>query len=622
LSDIWAMLSGDTPDPKRPAALVRPSQEVAKTSKLAKTSKTEVEKAAPTTITSWTTEQELLAREKALFVWSVCKLAREAGETEKDACALVAIKRDEYPRISVAGRKGQTAGRYQNFRNWKRALGKTKAGEPDQTNWIELISRRGERVYQRPGTEDFWINLSRLYLNENRMELKYAHQMAVRITEGDDHPSYEQARWYYREHMDQRAIALARYGVDDYKNKTAGFISRKAPKVDEGWVGDHHVLDIAVKVWNKETTQWESKRPWLSGWMDCCSWFLIGYHIRTEYPDREAVELSLESGLERNNNHPPKFGYIDNGKDYKAMGFARPKVDIAETDRQVDSVFGGLGIEQKFALPYNSRAKTIERFFREVCFKFAKAFDSYRGSHSRDRSDRADKAWDDVENLPTLGDVQRSFAAWLELIYHETPSQAKGNEGRTPRATRLKFGPYRPALDGVTIYKSFLRNVGERTVGRGGVIRALNRDYRADELLPLSAHTKRARVIVKVDPKDTDIAWVYDLDGREICKCVSKPMLDYFQDKDDTQSLEQMKEEQKRQRRELRTAKAIAAEAKDEGSFSAFLNPAIEAMGMREVESGPSDPKPKKPKSPKQPKLTKQEQEDIEALDSVLNDDF
>lgn len=508
-----------------------------------------------------------IARQKAAFVAEVFSLAKSKSIPQRDAAAIVASRTEQWNLLSAGGKRGASliAGKraWHNYRSWFAKLGKLEGTrKPDASNWRALLpAYAGSRDYVRPGDPRFWVVLARLYENPNQLSLQYAYDLAVAATESElppeSVPTCSACRHYYDRHADRKAVAIARNGEEWYRNNIAGYISRAAPEPDQIWIGDHHIFDCAVRIQDPESGQWRPVRPWLTGWMDWGTLWMHGKTIRPLPPNRDAIERSLREGLAGNDGHPPVHLYIDNGKDYKALGFSRPIMDKADEDR-VASVCQALACEVHFALPYNARAKVIERIFGIVCGKFSKLWPSYRGRSPEHRPAQASHYWNHPELLPTLEEFVAKFDQWLALVYHDAPSKGRILKGKSPLQARADIRRLRPRLEPMEIYRAFLRELPgkPRKIMRGGFVNALRREYRSDALFQLLS--KHTHVRVKVDPDDISTVWIYTLDGREVGPATCKPVLAPVTD-DDPVRIEQLREEQRRHQRQVRDAKTVSA---------------------------------------------------------------
>jgi len=524
-------------------------------------------------VRSGTPQEERVARQKAGFVADVLTLSTRDHVKQSDACAIVALRTDAYPDLLTAGKRGRSLleaeKAYHNYRSWKRSLGKTADGQLALGNWRALLPKyRNSRGYRRPGPSDFWTVLARIYEHPNKLSLRYAHKLAAlefrRVAGGGaEVPTIDQAAWYYSNHVDRKQVLIAREGEDWFRNRVAGHIDRDAPDPDEVWVGDHHVFDAGVRIWDKERCDWRAVRPWLTAWLDWGSLYFVGFQIRVLSPSRDPIERSLKRAVVRNQYRPPTHLYIDNGKDYKAKGFTRPCREADE--ERVSSICEALGCQPHFALPYNARAKIIERRFRDVCGWFSKLWPSYRGSSPETRPERAHEVWARPDQLPTLDEFAAAFERWLGALFHHEPSKGKVLQGRTPAEVRAAMHQARPPILPETAYKAFLRELPQpRKIRKGGCVRIYNRDYRSDALWQIQCNDE---VRVKLDPDDVSTVWIYTLDGREIGAATCKPSLPGMIDPRDKQSIEQLRAEERRTRRQIRAVKTGSAERRALGAY-------------------------------------------------------
>ena len=349
-------------------------------------------------------------------------------------------------------------------------------------------------------------------------------------------------------------MLIARHGVEWFNNNVAGYILREAPRVDECWFSDHHIFDAVIKVWDTEKGKWVPVRPWLTAWMDWGSLTFHGVHIRALSPNRDAIERALKQAVVKNGNRPPMHLYIDNGKDYTAC--------LNDDDKsRISSISSLLGCQVHFAIPYKARAKVIERIFGIVCVQFSKLWESYRGSTPEKRPVEADDAWKHPERLPTLDQFAAAFEQWLAAVYNRHPSQGEILKGQCPDEVRRHVQPLREPLDAQAIYKAFLRELpGPRKIGRGGMVRGLNRWYRGEVLWQALGRINEVRV--KIDPDDVSTAWVYTADGRElgpVREVQRLPALIAGTENETPQNIEALRSEMALQAHQRKEAKAQSA---------------------------------------------------------------
>jgi putative transposase len=410
---------------------------------------------------------------------------------------------------------------------------------------------------------------ARLYEHPNKLSLRSAYRysaLAWQKDQGAEPPTYDQVHHYYERYADRRAVLIAREGEEFARNRLVGFISRDAPRPDECWFSDHHIFDAPVRVWDSDRGCWLPCRPWLTAWMDWGSLYFHGVIIRACAPNRDSIERALRDGIEKNGRRPPIHLYIDNGKDYRSALQKTRMLDDGDVQR-VQSVGALLGCQTHFAIPYNARAKVIERMFGVVCGQFSKLWAGYRGGNPAERPETADAQWKHPDGLPTLEQFVSAFQQWLAVVYHHNPSEGQILKGRSPSAVREHARPLRDPLEASEIYRAFLREVpGERSIQTGGTVRALNRWYESEALWRLVGSNQKVRV--KVDPDNVAVAHIYTLDNREICQAAQVQRLPGLVTADTpAETVEQVREGNARQRRRLRELKAISAENRSLGRF-------------------------------------------------------
>ena len=112
------------------------------------------------------------------------------------------------------------------------------------------------------------------------------------------------------------------------------------------WGSDHHKMDVFVK-----NARGKVVRPWLTVFFDIRSNKVVGHIVREADPNATVVKQCLKQGILKYGI--PKEVYFDNRKDYKSKVFSR--------DYPL-SIANQLGIGNIYAMPYNAKAKSVERF--------------------------------------------------------------------------------------------------------------------------------------------------------------------------------------------------------------------------------------------------------------------
>lgn len=526
-------------------------------------------------------DAEKAAKRKAYFCDLVFNAATH-GVTLEQAAAAVAADND-WSDVTHGGRAiitVQTA--WRNYRKWSKQMGRVAGSKkPDVENWRSLVAgyhdpSKFKKNYVRPGSDLFWNGLRKLYENENKPSLRYCYSVASSIARKaglDDLPTYDQVKHWYTVHADKRAVAIAREGEEFARLNLIGFIEREAPAVDDAWFADHHIFDAAIKVWDEKAGAWKPVRPWLTAWLDWGSLDFTGVLVRAIDPNRDAIERCLKQAITGNGMIPPRHVYVDNGRDFKAAGFARTKED---DDTRFKSVCGLLNIKPIFAIPYNARAKVIERMFGIVCGQFSKLWKSYRGSTPDQRPESADAAWKDVESLPTLEQFDSAFRQWLQTFYRQTKSTGRILDGKSPAEMRAAAKPLRSPVSELDLHKAFLRALpgGARVIHAGGVVRALGRNFQHDALWQLMAKTRM--VVLKVDPDDVSRVFAFTEDGREIAELSEvKRVAGLAEDPMQIEALREQLKEKQRRMRELKSLRRLAlGRVRGEAAHAVFDLPA------------------------------------------------
>ena len=99
-------------------------------------------------------------------------------------------------------------------------------------------------------------------------------------------------------------------------------------------------------------------------YQDWKSTALVGFEVMLE-ENTQSIASALRNAI-INLGKIPKYVYQDNGKAFRAKYFI---------ENGLTGLFSNLGIEPIYAKPYNAKAKSIERFFREFQ-------DSFEGSNA------------------------------------------------------------------------------------------------------------------------------------------------------------------------------------------------------------------------------------------------
>ena len=309
------------------------------------------------------------------------------------------------------------------------------------------------------------------------------------------------ANWFKKNNYDK--WILARDGEKALSDKVEPYIKRDASLLEVGdvLVADGHKL--AFNVINPFTGK--PTRATLVGFLDWKSTALVGYEIMLE-ENTQCIASALRNSI-INLDMIPKVVYQDNGRAFRAKYF---KDDRGFSELGFNGLYSKLGIETVFAIPYNARAKVIERFFKEFQESFEKLLPSYVGSNIQNKPAymmRNEKLHKQLHNdfVPTLEETIKMIDMWLNF----KNSQPCPNEPDKTIAEVLK-GRKRQNID-INLLDDLMLATEVKTIQRNG-IRFLNCDYFDERLYGL-----KSKVLIKYNLFDLTSIKVYTTKGEYLC---------------------------------------------------------------------------------------------------------
>ena len=444
------------------------------------------------------------AAERLRFVRLVQIIKREQRLTDPEAVEVVAMTRcEDFPILVRAGKNGSSALIYNNYRNWGRLI-RECANDADALELLADNYTRGRQPLK--GDHLFWEYFHAFYLNLNCLKLAAAYRMAVDKMRSIDPkckvPSLAAAR-YDIANMDMMTVIMAREGETAARNMCVDFIQRDWSGIAAGFcvIGDSRTFDTRVRVWDNAAQKWRAVRPTIAALIDARSWYFAAYWITVEPVNSDTLINTLALYCHNTGGVPPSVAYFDNGKDYCAQGFSTP----LEVEGFKHSIFQELGIRLQNATPYNGRAKTIERAFRDIMQQFDKMFPDYLGSTPGGRNAAADWFDTHAEELPSMEQFCKLFDNFISR-YHQTPKQGAIHAGKSPlelwqqREQRQVFSPEQLRF-------AFLKPEGVRQVKRGPSVAFGSTFYYCDSV------QVGEKVLVKSDPLDPTHVFLFSVDG-------------------------------------------------------------------------------------------------------------
>ncbi len=457
------------------------------------------------------------AAERAKFIRLVNRIkAADASMTTPDACLRAAVNHaDEFPILVRGGHGKRSQLTYNNYRNWTarlrdyRAAAKHPLSESEELEALASSYARGRR--DPSGDPQFWRDFNTCYLNQNRPDITEARRAAVAALLSRDPnavpPSISQVR-YYVKHLPLDLVIRGREG-DVAWEATSDYITRDWSMLLPGecLIGDSRTFDTRV-CWQDEDGTWRKERPTVVMLMDARTWYPASWIITVKPVNHEVIMRCLAQYCVRNAGQPPALCYFDNGGDYCKTGFSTP----FEVGGKKHSIFSELGIGLVNSIPYRARAKTVERFFRDMMKTYDKWFPDYLGSHPEERPDAA--AYFDrpehVKELPTLECFTRLFNMWTKE-YVTRGKEGKIHGGKSPETLwqTLPHHKGRTFSDAELAF-AFLLPVASRKVGRGPSVEFNRRHYFCD------AVRYGETVLVKANLWDPDMVLLCREDGTAV----------------------------------------------------------------------------------------------------------
>jgi transposase InsO family protein len=307
------------------------------------------------------------------------------------------------------------------------------------------------------------------------------------------------------------------------------------------WVADHRQFDVRLPCRvGLAGQEWRWERPWLTLFLDARSWYPTGWTIAFDSPNGNRVMETFVAAVSAHGQ--PAAVYLDNGKDFRMHRFSggRPgrggsKDKGIVLEKQVGSVLSVLGIEARFALPYNARAKIVEPFFGLVAEWFDKAWETYCGPSTDQRPERLkvlekQGAGEFAERGYTLEAFCQAFEHWIKDDYALRQSPSAAAEGLSPAeaffSQKLRpagFAPTRPSAEALALL--LMPSVPVVVRQNGIYVHPFGRHYWADELEDRrcgSGRDLRRKVVYRYRPTDDSCIYVFDATSDKFL-CIARP---------------------------------------------------------------------------------------------------
>jgi putative transposase len=323
---------------------------------------------------------------------------------------------------------------------------------------------------------------------------------------------------------------LHREGLTAYEAKCAPYIEIDPDSLDPNqvWVGDHSQFNCWVRYQNR----WV--RPWMTVWQDLKSRMIIGWYLSI-IPNQTTILLSMKRAIEKFG--PPESVKIDNGRDYdselftgvtkqirKALGkdcivkkstgeiiTKRPRKVLGKgylDEKMLAGIYAMMDIAVSFAIPFNAKAKRIERLFATIDSQFTATFDLYCGKDTKRKpEDLVEKLKDPatIREAISFEKFEALFGSYIE-VYNANSHSAKDMLEQNPAEVFQNRRIHRVLAPGVV---DLLLRVWSRelTVGKNGVqFKGIFYGQYNAELLIYQGR----KVRLSYDPDDLRKVYIYD----------------------------------------------------------------------------------------------------------------
>jgi transposase InsO family protein len=344
---------------------------------------------------------------------------------------------------------------------------------------------------------------------------------------GDDAPSESTFKRLLRSNVSRAELVLARDGKRAFNARAGAHLTRSYDALDVGewFCGDEHQFDVMVVNPYRDGAL---DRPWLTAFTDLRSRALIGWTISFDHNTETIIEAFIHGVRPKRDASfanlcgLPKAMYIDNGKDYRS---ARFELMLAQN-----------GVEVHHALPFNAKAKNVERQFGTLCSQFSRDQVGYFGNKPSDRPGRfpelvaQHERW--LANKPgaktpfmTLAQFKQVFSDYvIAALQRESDGLYEWDTGRA-RSPLAVAGDRReaPRVPRHEVLEYLAMPRFERTVRRGQ-IKIDNFFYRHEALLNLGYGEQK--VLCRRSPADITELYVYTERDEFICLATAAEVLE------------------------------------------------------------------------------------------------
>ncbi len=432
---------------------------------------------------------------------------------------------------------------------------------------------RDSKLPESSVRDDWFEAFHQAYLNENKLSVAAAHMVALgaarRMAEAkgeeldpEAFPSESAFRRRLEKEFSPAVIAFKREGEKRYFDRYGYYIERDYSDLVSGriWVGDSRVLDVLVHLEGAAAPV----RPWVTLFICMKSHVPMGWHIHTSSPSAENTMRALRHGILRMGK--PEWWYLDNGREYRnneVTGMSRGHVvnyDLQHTG----SVAAMLGIQVHFAEVHRSRAKVIERQFKEMKNLFDRFWATFKGGNAIEKPNRLKEILQRQSQIPSFEEVREELSSWYAETIPHVKSQGKTHQGRTRWQVLQADYAIHGALPSVSTDTAamLVTKLARGRIGRRGVhVASLQAVWYAAWMDPI----KGREVVLRYDPDDLRLAWCYEATetghGPILGTCDLFEQAGAMVRADDALGLAQVREGNRIHKNEIKVLRSIAPQA-------------------------------------------------------------
>ena len=281
---------------------------------------------------------------------------------------------------------------------------------------------------------------------------------------------------------------------------------------NQQWVADDHVFDVLVRFPDGHVG-----RPWITGWEDRRSRYIVGYLMSDHDPNSNNILDAFARAVSACGI--PEGVLLDNGKNYTVK-------DLFNRDF-IMSLANQMALSVTNAIKFNAKAKHIERFFKTLEYSYMIHLESYIGANPKRRPEKLQTVNDKLKDKAI---PYEEFVKYVDCAiekYNNSPHSGEGMNGATPCQAfidNITVGkvtyPIRTA-DPVLLSMYFKRTSKLLKVGRNGVrVPELELYYDANELF---LHQGQ-KVYARYNTDDVRQVYIISEKGEFICMAESKEL--------------------------------------------------------------------------------------------------